>query len=318
MTLVSAIVVTQRGGPLLEACLAGAARGALRRWTRSYWSSTTALKGWPTSGAARPARRAATSASPAGSWRGLEARRGRVDPARQRRRRARAGRRGRRSSARPARRAPGRRAARCASTRGATRSTPRGWWSTGSASASTAWRARRPSKAAPVEEVFGASACVALYRRAMLDAIGGFDASFFAFGEDADVAWRARIAGWSCALRARERRLPPRLRHRRRGVAAEVLPRRPQPDAAAGQERDGPASSRAGAGRWRSTTSPTWRSSPPPTAPWPPARPPHRPARVADVPPRGRARPEARLRSPRRPARSARGGRGRRTGRAAR
>jgi len=50
----------------------------------------------------------------------------------------------------------------------------------------------------PVEEVFGASACVALYRRAMLDGIGGFDASFFAFGEDADVAWRARMAGWSC------------------------------------------------------------------------------------------------------------------------
>jgi GT2 family glycosyltransferase len=50
----------------------------------------------------------------------------------------------------------------------------------------------------PVEEVFGASACVALSRRAMLDAIGGFDASFFAFGEDADVAWRARMAGWSC------------------------------------------------------------------------------------------------------------------------
>ncbi len=49
----------------------------------------------------------------------------------------------------------------------------------------------------PVEEVFGASACVALYRRAMLDAIGGFDATFFAFGEDADVAWRARMAGWS-------------------------------------------------------------------------------------------------------------------------
>jgi GT2 family glycosyltransferase len=49
----------------------------------------------------------------------------------------------------------------------------------------------------PVEDVFGASACVALYRRAMLDAIGGFDASFFAFGEDADVAWRARMAGWT-------------------------------------------------------------------------------------------------------------------------
>jgi GT2 family glycosyltransferase len=48
----------------------------------------------------------------------------------------------------------------------------------------------------PVEEVFGASACVVLYRRSMLDAVGGFDASFFAFGEDADVAWRARMAGW--------------------------------------------------------------------------------------------------------------------------
>jgi GT2 family glycosyltransferase len=50
----------------------------------------------------------------------------------------------------------------------------------------------------PVETVFGASACVVLYRRAMLDAIGGFDASFFVFGEDADVAWRARTAGWAC------------------------------------------------------------------------------------------------------------------------
>ena len=31
----------------------------------------------------------------------------------------------------------------------------------------------------------------------MLDAIGGFDVSFFAYREDADVAWRARMAGWS-------------------------------------------------------------------------------------------------------------------------
>jgi GT2 family glycosyltransferase len=48
----------------------------------------------------------------------------------------------------------------------------------------------------PVQEVFGASACVVIYRRAMLDAIGGFDPSFFAYYEDADVAWRARMAGW--------------------------------------------------------------------------------------------------------------------------
>jgi GT2 family glycosyltransferase len=47
-----------------------------------------------------------------------------------------------------------------------------------------------------VREVFGPSGCVALYRRAMLDAIGGFDERFFAYLEDADVAWRARAAGW--------------------------------------------------------------------------------------------------------------------------
>ena len=47
-------------------------------------------------------------------------------------------------------------------------------------------------------EVFGASGGAALYRSAMLDQIGGFDASFFAFVEDADVAWRARMAGWRC------------------------------------------------------------------------------------------------------------------------
>lgn len=53
------------------------------------------------------------------------------------------------------------------------------------------------SETEPVE-VFGASAGAALYRRSMLDQIGGFDGSFFAFLEDADVAWRARAAGWSC------------------------------------------------------------------------------------------------------------------------
>jgi GT2 family glycosyltransferase len=56
--------------------------------------------------------------------------------------------------------------------------------------------------AAPAD-VFGATACVALYRRAMLDAIGGFDASFFAYQEDADVAWRARMAGWRCVYEPR-------------------------------------------------------------------------------------------------------------------
>ena len=53
------------------------------------------------------------------------------------------------------------------------------------------------SEAAPTE-VFGASAGAALYRRAMLDEVGGLDESFFIFLEDADLAWRARQAGWRC------------------------------------------------------------------------------------------------------------------------
>ncbi len=45
-------------------------------------------------------------------------------------------------------------------------------------------------------EVFGASACVALYRAQMLAQVGGLDRRFFAYQEDVDLAWRARAAGW--------------------------------------------------------------------------------------------------------------------------
>ncbi len=54
-----------------------------------------------------------------------------------------------------------------------------------------------------VADVFGASATLALYRRAMLDSLGGLDATFFAYLEDADLAWRARMAGWRCVLAPR-------------------------------------------------------------------------------------------------------------------
>lgn len=51
-------------------------------------------------------------------------------------------------------------------------------------------------------EVFGPSGAAALYRRAMLDEIrvGGaaFDPDYFLYWEDIDLAWRARLAGWSC------------------------------------------------------------------------------------------------------------------------
>lgn len=57
------------------------------------------------------------------------------------------------------------------------------------------------------ELVFGASGAAAMYRRAMLDDAetpGGFagreyfDEDFFAYREDADLAWRAQLLGWNC------------------------------------------------------------------------------------------------------------------------
>lgn len=57
--------------------------------------------------------------------------------------------------------------------------------------------AGRPvAEAELASEVFGASACVALYRRAMLEEVGGIEERFFAYLEDVDLAWRARAAGW--------------------------------------------------------------------------------------------------------------------------
>jgi GT2 family glycosyltransferase len=47
-------------------------------------------------------------------------------------------------------------------------------------------------------EVFGACAGAALYRRAALEAVGGFDARLFAYLEDVDLALRLRLAGWRC------------------------------------------------------------------------------------------------------------------------
>jgi GT2 family glycosyltransferase len=52
------------------------------------------------------------------------------------------------------------------------------------------------SAADEAREVFGVSGCVALYRRAMLEQLGGLDERFFAYLEDVDLAWRARAAGW--------------------------------------------------------------------------------------------------------------------------
>ena len=48
------------------------------------------------------------------------------------------------------------------------------------------------------EEALWPDGCAALYRRAMLDEVGGFDEEFFAYADDAELGLRGRIAGWSC------------------------------------------------------------------------------------------------------------------------
>jgi hypothetical protein len=49
-----------------------------------------------------------------------------------------------------------------------------------------------------IEEVFGACAGAAIYRKETLDEIGVFDEDFFLYFEDVDLAFRARLAGWKC------------------------------------------------------------------------------------------------------------------------
>ena len=47
-------------------------------------------------------------------------------------------------------------------------------------------------------EVWGASAGAAVYRRAAVLGVGGFDERYFAYLEDVDLALRLRLAGWRC------------------------------------------------------------------------------------------------------------------------
>jgi GT2 family glycosyltransferase len=53
-----------------------------------------------------------------------------------------------------------------------------------------------------MEYVFGATGAAALYRRSMVDDVlvhgEFFDEQFFAYREDADLAWRAQLMGWRC------------------------------------------------------------------------------------------------------------------------
>jgi GT2 family glycosyltransferase len=78
------------------------------------------------------------------------------------------------------------------------------------------------------EYVFGATAAAACYRREMINDISVdndfFDADFFAYREDADVAWRAQLLGWKCvyvptACGYHVRKLRPGMR---RGLPPEI------------------------------------------------------------------------------------------------
>ncbi len=57
---------------------------------------------------------------------------------------------------------------------------------------------RLPEDFPVVEETLFPSGSAALYRRALLEETGGFDASFFLYCEDTDLGLRARWAGWKC------------------------------------------------------------------------------------------------------------------------
>jgi GT2 family glycosyltransferase len=50
------------------------------------------------------------------------------------------------------------------------------------------------------EEVFFPSGCAAAYRKDLLDDIGYFDESFFAYGDDTELGLRARLYGAKCLL----------------------------------------------------------------------------------------------------------------------
>lgn len=48
------------------------------------------------------------------------------------------------------------------------------------------------------DEVFSPCAAAALYRRDLLERLGGFDEDFFCYAEDVDLGFRIRLAGYAC------------------------------------------------------------------------------------------------------------------------
>jgi hypothetical protein len=82
-------------------------------------------------------------------------------------------------------------------------------------------------------EVFGPCGGGALYKRAMLDEVGMYDEDFFCYFEDVDLAWRARIAGWTCAYNPKAV-----VYHKHRGSDTQVKPEETPPHVLAWCERN--------------------------------------------------------------------------------
>jgi len=56
------------------------------------------------------------------------------------------------------------------------------------------------SRRIAAREIFGVCGAACLFRREMLDLVGGYEEDYFAFYEDVDLNVRARIAGWRFGL----------------------------------------------------------------------------------------------------------------------
>ena len=62
------------------------------------------------------------------------------------------------------------------------------------------WLAELVSRYTKQKRIFSACGGAALYRKSILDEIGGFDENFFAYFEDVDLSWRANNAGYKNVL----------------------------------------------------------------------------------------------------------------------
>lgn len=71
------------------------------------------------------------------------------------------------------------------------------------------WRGGEPDQPdeRAIVEIFGPCGGAALYARSLLESLGGFDEAFFAYLEDVDLAWRARLLGWRCLFQPQARLL---------------------------------------------------------------------------------------------------------------